>query len=146
MHADRHEHGGIATEPAWGGNQASAGWQQYAADLSAYAGQQVEISLSYASDWGVQGLGSFIDDVQLTTGEGSTGFETADMGGWTPSGPPEGSAPNPNNYIRTESVGFEEGAVVSTEDTLYFGFGFEGISDEATRNDVMGKSIDYLLN
>ena len=123
----------------------SAGWEEWEIDLSAYAGKQVEISLSYASDWAVQGLGNFLDDVQVSTGDGSTGFET-DLGGWTPAGPPEGSAPNPNNYIRTESVGFEEGAIVSTEDTLYFGFGFEGISEAATRNDVMGASMVYLLN
>ena len=123
----------------------SAGWEEWEIDLSAFAGKQVEISLSYASDWAVQGLGNFLDDVQVSTGDGSTGFET-DLGGWTPAGPPEGSAPNPNNYIRTESVGFEEGAIVSTEDTLYFGFGFEGISDAATRNDVMGASMVYLLN
>jgi Zinc carboxypeptidase/Immune inhibitor A peptidase M6 len=123
----------------------SAGWEEWEIDLSAFAGKQVEISLSYASDWAVQGLGNFLDDVQVSTGDGSTGFET-DLGGWTPAGPPEGSAPNPNNYIRTESVGFEEGAIVSTEDTLYFGFGFEGISDAASRNEVMGASMVYLLN
>jgi Zinc carboxypeptidase/Immune inhibitor A peptidase M6 len=123
----------------------SAGWEEWEIDLSAYAGKQVEISLSYASDWAVQGLGNFLDDIQVSTGDGSTGFET-DLGGWTPAGPPEGSAPNPNNYTRTESVGFKEGAIVSTEDTLYFGFGFEGISDAATRNEVMGASMDYLLN
>jgi zinc carboxypeptidase/immune inhibitor InhA-like protein len=122
----------------------SAGWEEWAIDLSAYAGKQVEISFSYASDWAVQGLGNFLDDVQMSTGAGSTSFET-DLGGWTPAGPPEGSAPNANNYIRTESVGFEEGAIVSTEDTLYFGFGFEGISDAARRNEVMGASMDYLL-
>ena len=43
------------------------------------------------------------------------------------------------------SVGFEEGAVVSTGDTLFFGFGFEGINDAATRAAVMGRSMDYLL-
>jgi hypothetical protein len=43
------------------------------------------------------------------------------------------------------SVGFEEGAVVSTADTLFFGFGFEGITDAATRAAVMGMSMDYLL-
>jgi len=26
------------------------------------------------------------------------------------------------------------------------GFGFEGITDAATRNEVMGKAMDYLLN
>jgi hypothetical protein len=35
--------------------------------------------------------------------------------------------------------------VISTPDTLYFGFGFEGISSASSRNDVMGRAIDYLL-
>jgi hypothetical protein len=26
------------------------------------------------------------------------------------------------------------------------GFGFEGITDAATRNDVMGEAMDFLLN
>ena len=123
----------------------SDGWELWEIDLSAYAGQQVEISLSYASDWAIQGLGDFLDDVQVSHGGGTTGFETRDMGGWTPAGPPEGSAPNPNNYMRTESVGFEEGAVVSTDDTLYFGFGFEGITNASVRNAVMDASMDYLI-
>jgi Zinc carboxypeptidase/Immune inhibitor A-like, MAM domain len=123
----------------------SAGWEEWKIDLSAYAGKQVELSISYASDWAFQGLGDFVDEIEASHGGGSTSFET-DLGGWTVSGPPEGSAPNPNNFIRTESVGFDEGAVVSTEDTLYFGFGFEGITDADTRDEVMGKSMDYLLN
>ncbi len=41
----------------------SGGWQQWSVDLSAYAGQQVEVSISYISDWGTQGLGVFLDDV-----------------------------------------------------------------------------------
>jgi hypothetical protein len=122
----------------------SAGWEEWEIDLSAYAGKQVEISLSYASDWAVQGLGNFLDDIQVSHGGGSTSFETG-LDGWTMPGAPEGSAPNPNDYTRTESVGFEEGAVVSTDDTLYFGFGFEGITDASRRNAVMGASMDYLL-
>ena len=35
----------------------SAGWEQWSIDLSAYAGKQVEVSIAYASDWSVQGLG-----------------------------------------------------------------------------------------
>jgi hypothetical protein len=122
----------------------SAGWEEWEIDLSPYAGQQVEISLSYASDWAVQGLGNFLDDIHVSGGGGSTSFE-AGLDGWTMPGSPAGSAPNPNDYKRTESVGFAEGAVVSTDDTLYFGFGFEGISDAARRNEVMGASMDYLL-
>jgi hypothetical protein len=122
----------------------SAGWEEWEIDLSAYAGEQVEISLSYASDWAVQGLGNFLDDIQVSHGGGSTSFETS-LDGWTMPGSPEGSAPNPNDYNRTESVGFEEGAVVSTDDTLYFGFGFEGITNASVRNAVMDASINHLL-
>ncbi|MGH3029574.1 MAG: M14 family zinc carboxypeptidase [Gaiellaceae bacterium] len=122
----------------------SDGWEEWQIDLSPYAGQQVEVAISYASDWAVQGLGAFVDDIQVSTGEGTTSFETG-MDGWTVPGPAPGSNANPNDWERTQSVGFEEGAVVSTEDTLYFGFGFEGITDAATRADVMGRSMDYLL-
>jgi bacillopeptidase F (M6 metalloprotease family) len=125
----------------------SDGWEQWEVDLSEYAGQEVEVSISYASDWGTQAIGAFVDAVEVSTGEGSTSFEDdADpMDGWTTPGPPEGSDPNPNDWRRTTSVGFEEGAVVSTDDTLMFGFGFEGIAGAADRNDVMGRSMDYLL-
>jgi hypothetical protein len=35
--------------------------------------------------------------------------------------------------------------VIATGDTLYMGFGFEGISDAASRNVVMGRAMGYLL-
>jgi bacillopeptidase F (M6 metalloprotease family) len=120
----------------------SAGWEQWSINLGAYAGKQVEVSIAYASDWSVQGLGTFVDDITLSTGE-STSFET-DLGGWTVTGPPPGSAPNSNNFARTTAGGFPEGAVVATPDTLYMGFGLEGISTPAARNEVMRRSIDYL--
>jgi hypothetical protein len=125
----------------------SAGWEEWNVDLSDFAGQEVEVSISYASDWAVQGLGAFVDMIEVSTGEGTTSFEDdADpMDGWTVPGAPEGSSPNPNDWERTGSVGYEEGAVISTPDTLYFGFGFEGISSASSRNDVMGRAIDYLL-
>ena len=124
----------------------SGGWQQWTVDLSAYAGQQVEVSISYASDWATQGLGTFVDDVEVSTGEGTTSFESGDTGGWQVTGPPSGSGPNANNFEFTTAAGFPEGAVIATPDTLYMGFGFEGISDAATRADVMGKAMDFLLN
>jgi hypothetical protein len=34
---------------------------------------------------------------------------------------------------------------VATDDTLYMGFGLEGITDASTRNQIMGRAIDYLL-
>jgi hypothetical protein len=86
-------------------------------------GKQVEVSIAYASDWSFQGLGTFVDDITLPTGE-STSFET-DLGGWTVTGPPPGSAPNSNNFARTTAGGFPEGAVVATPDTPTWASGWK---------------------
>jgi hypothetical protein len=84
-----------------------------------------------------------VDDVIGPDGS-TTSFETA-LDGWTVPGQPAGSAPNANDWIRTTAAGFPEGAVVATPDSLYMGFGFEGISDAATRKAVMGRAMNYLL-
>jgi hypothetical protein len=122
----------------------SAGWQEWSIDLGAYAGTDVDIRISYASDWATQGLGVFIDDVTLPDGS-STSFEGADTGGWAISGPPSGSGPNVNNFIITTAEGFPEGAAVTTEDTLFLGFGLEGVDGAANRAEVMGRAMDYFL-
>jgi Zinc carboxypeptidase len=122
----------------------SGGWQQWSVDLSPYAGGQVELSIAYVSDWSAQGLGTFIDDIAVSTGEGTTSFETG-LDGWAATGPPPGSGDNPNNFIRTTPATFLEGAAMTTEDTIYFGFGFEGISTPAARNAVMSRAMGYLL-
>jgi len=121
----------------------SAGWEQWSIDLSRYAGKQVEVSISYASDWSVQGLGAFVDDTTVSTGE-VTSFEDG-LGGWTVAGPPPGSAPNSNDWTRTTAGGFPEGAAVSTPWSVYLGFGVEGISTPAARSAVVGRAIEYLL-
>lgn len=122
----------------------SGGWEEWTVDLSAYAGEDVELSLAYVSDWASQGLGVFIDDIEVSTGEDSTDFE-ADLGGWEVTGSPSGSASNPNDFERITAGDFPEGAVVATADTLYMGFGIEGISDAATREEVMDAAVGYLL-
>jgi hypothetical protein len=124
----------------------SSGWDQWNVDLSAYAGSTAEVSITYASDWSSQGLGVFVDDVVSSTGEGTTSFEADgdQFDGWVPGGSPT-SAPNPNNFTVTTAAGFPEGAAVSTRDSIYMGFGFEGITDAATRNRVMGAAVTYLL-
>jgi CubicO group peptidase (beta-lactamase class C family) len=81
----------------------SGGWQQWTVDLSPYAGQQVEISLGYVSDWGFQALGTSLDDIEVSTGEGSTSFERG-FDGWRVTGPPPGSAPQPNDFVRATST------------------------------------------
>ncbi len=45
----------------------SGGWIPVSYDLSAYAGQQIELVVSYATDPGTGGLGVIIDDTKLVT-------------------------------------------------------------------------------
>jgi len=126
----------------------SAGWEEWSIDLDPYAGKEIEVSISYASDWAVQGLGAFVDEIALP-GEPVESFE-AGLGAWTTPGPPEGSDPNPNDWVRSQDLGFEEGGIVSETPpgvsfaTLYFGFGLEGVDGAAARGDLMDRSLDFL--
>jgi Zinc carboxypeptidase len=122
----------------------SGGWQQWSIDLNQWAGRTVEISIAYATDWAVQNLGVFVDDVTLPDGT-STSFE-AGLDGWQVTGPPAGSGPNANNWTRTDADGFPVGASISTPDSILMGFGFEGISTQASRNAVMGRVLDHLID
>jgi hypothetical protein len=85
----------------WASSGENEGWQQWEFDLSAYAGKQVKISVSYATDDFVQLAGVFVDDIVVSTGEGSTSFEDDGdtFDGWTVPGAPAGSAPNTNDWI-----------------------------------------------
>jgi hypothetical protein len=122
----------------------SGGWQEWAIDLTAYAGKRVEVSISYASDWSNQGLGVFLDDARVTV-DGAVVAETSfedGLGGWTLAGPPPGSE---NNVSFTRSqVALDEGAVVVTADTVFTGFGLEGL-DPAARHDFVARAMLHLL-
>ena len=75
--------------------------EPWSIDLAAYAGTAVEVSFSYASDDIVQYNGVAIDSVVVPGGAGSTSFEADGntFDGWTVLGAPDGSAPNPNDWI-----------------------------------------------
>ena len=110
----------------------SSGFQDWEFDLSAYAGSQVEVSISYIQDFASDGLGVFVDDASVTTdgrSTESTDFESGN-GGWTAGPAPDGSA-NDAQWTNRTSVGYKDGPGVATDDTLYFGFGFEGIRTAA---------------
>ncbi|HKX68202.1 MAG TPA: M14 family zinc carboxypeptidase [Intrasporangium sp.] len=123
----------------------SGGWQQWSVDLSAYAGGQVEVSIAYVSDWAIQGLGVFVDDIAVSTGEGTTSFEGG-LDGWTVPGAPAGSAANANDWIRTDESGFPVGNSITTPSTVLMGFGIEGITGRDARADVMERVLGHLLN
>ncbi|MFR9776420.1 M14 family zinc carboxypeptidase [Micromonospora sp. MS34] len=124
----------------------SGGWQEFAVDLSGYAGKKVEVAISYVSDWGTQGLGVFLDDARVIA-DGAvvseTSFETPDLGGWTVAGPPAGSGVGANDWARSQQA-FEEGAAVVTADSVYLGFGLEGLAP-AARDDLVARSLTHLL-
>ncbi|MGH2710793.1 MAG: M14 family zinc carboxypeptidase, partial [Actinomycetota bacterium] len=145
---------GSGTSGSWNASSGrSDGWELWHVDLPAaeYAGDEVELYISYASDWAIQGLGVWVDDITVSTGEGTTGFE-ADQGGWTVPGPPAGSGPNPNDFFRTADVGYEEGAIVGMDPSdadfksLHFGFGLEGVSTAVERADLICRALDYLTS
>ncbi|MEU8193892.1 M14 family zinc carboxypeptidase [Microbispora amethystogenes] len=124
----------------------SNGWQQWTIDLTAYAGKQVEVSISYLSDWGTQGLGVWLDDATVKA-DGAvvsqTSFEDG-LGDWTVAGPPPGSAEALNDWTRSDQT-LEDGAGVTTKDTVYFGFGAEGATTQAMRTDLVRRSMRHLL-
>jgi len=133
----------------WANSGRSAGWEPWALDLAPFAEDDIEVYISYASDWAVQGLGSFVDTVQMPGEDVVESFETG-LGAWDVTGPPEGSDPNFNDWVRSEDLGFEEGGIVSMTPpetnfvTLYFGFGLEGVDGAAARSDLMDRSLDFL--
>jgi hypothetical protein len=125
----------------------SGGWQDWKVDLSAYAGQQVELSISYASDWAFQFTGVLLDDLAVTVGDtrqGVTSFEIDDLAGWSVAGPPPGSATTSKDWTRAQTA-FEEGAAVSTAGSVLFGFGLEGLQP-AQRSDAIARALQHLLS
>ena len=128
----------------------SSGWERWQVDLSAWSGKQVELSISYASDWAAQGLGVFIDDIDAPGAIGDAGFETG-LDGWRVAGPPPGSRHNLTDWATTADVGFTAAAAVETSPpdaryrTLYLAFAFEAITTAAERADVMGRAMHFLL-
>ena len=87
-----------------------------------------------------------VDDVTVTRGDEApeaTSFEDG-LGGWAVGGPPAGSN-NSNDWIRTQKI-FEDAAIVATEDSLYFGFGLEGVTGADARADTMDRAMAHLLD
>jgi hypothetical protein len=127
-------------------NGNSGGFVDFEFDLSAYAGKQVELSITYISDEGFQGLGVFVDDVKITA-DGATLTETSfedGLGGWAVPGAPEGSSPNANDWISSTSVGYVDGPGVATKDTIYWGFGLEGVTGADTRATLVKDAVAAL--
>ena len=75
-------------------------------DLSAYAGQQVEVSISYVTDPSTGGVGAFVDDTawsSVARRPESEGFETG-LGRLVGPGPPAGSPPRRRRLRRARGA------------------------------------------
>ena len=121
----------------------SDGWEQVGVDLSAYAGRQVEVIVSYVTDPGTGGAGVFVDQTTLTV-DGqpvqAEGFETG-LGPWSTPGRPAGSPTGGNDFVRSMSL---VGASISTQDTVLLGFGVEQIAEPTERATLLRDVIGYL--
>jgi hypothetical protein len=135
------------TSGAWNASTGnSAGYQDWKVDLSAYKGKQVELSITYVTDPATVGLGVFLDDVSITDGAttlSTTSFEDG-LGGWAVPGAPADSGANGGDWRQTASVGFVDGVGVQTRNSLYFGFGLEGVTGAADRAALVKDSLRTL--
>ena len=122
----------------------SDGWQQATFDLSAYAGQQAEVSISYVTDPASGGVGAFIDDTQVLVGGVARDQRRLRnrFGAWSVIGPPAGSPPAGGDFRRAPGLFF---SAVTIEDSVLFGFGVEQIESPTERAAVLGKAMGHLL-
>ncbi len=143
--ADCTNHG---TTGDWNGATGnSGGFQDWDVDLAKFKGKQVEVSITYAQDFATEGLGVFLDDVQVLKNGAVT--ETQDfengLGGWTAGPPPAGTA-NQAGWIDSTSVGFTDGPGIATNQTELWGFGLEAVRTPADRAKVLGDALHYLAS
>jgi hypothetical protein len=125
----------------------SGGYQDWKVDLSAYAGSQVEVSITYAQDFGFGGLGVFVDDAKLTK-DGATADETSfedGLGGFAAGPPPAGSeAGTQQAWTSRTTLGYLDGPGIQTPRSVYWGFGLEGVSGAAARATLMAGAMKHL--
>ncbi|KAA6222540.1 zinc carboxypeptidase [Streptomyces albofaciens JCM 4342] len=123
----------------------SNGWRPVSVDLSAYAGQLVELVISYVTDPSTGGRGVFVDNTKVTTGTGNEpleGFETS-LGPWTTPGPPAGSPASSGDWTRSKEL-FRTAGAITTRDTVLLGFGLEHVQTAAQRAELAGAALDAL--
>ena len=124
----------------------SNGWRPVSFDLAAYAGQSVDVKISYVTDPAGGGIGAFVDDTRVTAGGAvldADGFEgTTSL--WTIEGAPAGSPGNQGDFVfSTELV--QLSASVTTEDSVLLGYGIEQLARPADQAEVLGRVMTHLL-
>ncbi|MET0997871.1 MAG: M14 family zinc carboxypeptidase [Marmoricola sp.] len=118
----------------------SAGWQDTSFDLSAFAGKQVEVTISYVSDPFTGGTGVFVDQTALQLGGAPTqveGFETG-LGAWSILEQPAGSSPGTGRFLRSQNL---FSPAITTRDTVLLGFGLEQLASTDERAALLRKAF-----
>ena len=123
----------------------SEGWQDWNVDLSAYAGKKVEVSISVITDWGTLGLGVWVDDAKVTINGAQASLDDFESGtgAWQLGPSPEGTA-NPVVGWERATEQFTGGRGGRHDDTVYTGFGIEGITGAAKRAEFMRGVLKHL--
>ena len=105
----------------------TGGWTDWTVDLSAYAGKKIDIRVSVITDWATLGLGRLDRRLRLTDGATTIEFNDfeADTGGWTDRPAAAGTDNLTNGWTRRTKE-FQEGGVVTTNDTVYTGLRLRG--------------------
>ncbi|SFS17830.1 Immune inhibitor A peptidase M6 [Microbacterium sp. cf046] len=122
----------------------SGGWIPVSFDLSAYAGQEVEIVVSYVTDVFTGDTGVIVDDTRLVlngVASEAQGFEET-VEPWTVLPAPEGSLENTGEFTRTTVEG-PFNAATATPDTVLLGFGLEQLDSDAARAEVVARLLTH---
>ena len=56
----------VDTQACWGGNESASGWQEYSADLSAFAGMSVNLQFGMRTDGSVTRPGVYLDNIAIS--------------------------------------------------------------------------------
>lgn len=133
-----------------------AGWEHWSIDLSRFAGEEIELHISHLTSR-LAFPGVWIDDVELFVDdqrESYTSFED-DLGTWAVSGmdinvsvggapPPKPHAVDFTRMTAAQLPPVDGSPIVTTEDTVFLGIGFEVIAQEADRAAVMRRALEHL--
>ena len=122
----------------------SGGWIPVSFDLSAYAGQEIELVVSYTTDPAFGGLGVIIDDTKLVTTAGESQAEDFEngLGAWQVLGAPDPSPGNLSDWELADGLA-DLVSVVATTDTLIFGFGLEQLATDDERTAIVGRILAH---
>ncbi|WP_127794440.1 M14 family metallopeptidase [Agromyces sp. LHK192] len=125
----------------------SGGWTDVSFDLSAYAGQDVELVISYVTDPFTGEVGAIVDDIRFTVAgveSEAEGFETG-LGAWSVLGAPAGSPGNTADWERISLEGPYYSAT-ATPNTLMLGFGLEQLESDAARAEVVARILAHFAD